>query len=107
MTLIQQIITIGTAVLGTVTTRALPFLVFSSKKPTPKYIRYLGKALPLAVFAMLVIYCLKNVSFLSGTHGIPELLGILLTGAVHVWKRNMFLSILVGTAFYMVLIRLI
>ena len=56
---------------------------------------------------MLVIYCLKNVSFLSGTHGIPELLGILLTGAVHVWKRNMFLSILVGTAFYMVLIRLI
>ena len=105
--MIQQIITIGTAVLGTVTTRELPFLVFSSKKPTPKYIRYLGKALPSAVFAMLVIYCLKNVSFLSGTHGIPELLGILLTGAVHVWKRNMFLSILVGTAFYMVLIRLI
>lgn len=107
MTLIQQIITIGAAVLGTVTTRTLPFLVFSSKKPTPKYIQYLGKALPSAVFAMLVIYCLKNVSFLTGTHGIPELLGILLTGAVHVWKRNMFLSIVVGTAFYMVLIRLI
>ena len=77
MTLIQQIIMIGTAVLGTVTTRALPFLVFSSKKPTPKYIQYLGKALPSAVFAMLVIYCLKNVSLLSAPHGVPEAIAIL------------------------------
>ena len=67
MTIPQQIITIAICVLGTMLTRFLPFLIFSSKKPTPKYIVYLGKALPCAVFGMLVVYCLKNVSILSGT----------------------------------------
>ena len=76
MTISEQIITIVICVLGTMLTRFLPFLVFSSKKPTPKYIVYLGKALPCAVFGMLVVYCLKNVSLLSGTHGIPELIAI-------------------------------
>ena len=60
MTIPQQIITIAICVLGTMLTRFLPFLIFSSKKPTPKYIVYLGKALPCAVFGMLVVYCLKN-----------------------------------------------
>ena len=55
MTLIQQIITIGLCVLGTMTTRFLPFIVFTSKKPAPKYIQYLGKALPAAVFGMLLV----------------------------------------------------
>ena len=73
MTLTQQIITIAMCVLGTMATRFLPFLVFSGKRPTPKYIQYLGKALPSAVFGLLVVYCLKNVSFLSGTRGVPEL----------------------------------
>ena len=107
MTLIQQIITIGLAAAGTMTTRFLPFLVFSPKKPTPKYIRYLGKALPLAVFAMLIVYCLKDVSFLTGTHGIPEAIAIAGTIAVHVWRRNLFLSCVAGTAIYMILIHLI
>ena len=58
MTLSQQIVTIALCVAGTLLTRFLPFLVFSPKKPTPAYVRYLGKALPCAVFAMLVVYCL-------------------------------------------------
>jgi len=65
MTLTEQIITIAICVFGTMLTRFLPFLVFSSKKPTPEYVQYLGKALPCAVFGMLVIYCLKNVSLFS------------------------------------------
>jgi branched-subunit amino acid transport protein AzlD len=71
MTLTEQIITIGLCILGTMMTRFLPFLVFSENRTTPAFIQYIGKFLPSAVFGMLVIYCLKNVSFLSGTHGIP------------------------------------
>ena len=68
MTLTQQIITIAIVVLGTMLTRFLPFLLFPAGKPTPKYVRYLGKVLPPAVFGMLVIYCLKNVSIFTGSH---------------------------------------
>lgn len=103
MTFTQEVITIGLCVLGTMATRFLPFLIFSSQKPTPPLIQYLGKALPSAIFGMLVIYCLKNVSILSGSHGIPELLAIAATVALHLWKRQMLLSIAGGTACFMLL----
>ena len=107
MTFEQKMITIGMVVLGTAITRFLPFLVFPSGKPTPKYIRYLGKVLPSAVFGLLVIYCLRNVSIFSGSHGIPELISILLVIALHVWKRQMLLSIAGGTVCYMLLVQLV
>lgn len=104
MTLTQQIITIGLCVLGTMATRFIPFMIFNENRRTPAFILYLGKFLPSAVFGMLVIYCLKNVEFLQGNHGAPELLAILVTGALHVWKRQMLLSIAGGTIFYMILL---
>ena len=107
MTLTQQIITILMCVLATVLTRALPFLLFSSKKPTPKFVRYHGGALPTAIFAMLVVYCLKNVNILSGSHGIPELIAICAVVGVHLWRKNTLLSILLGTVIYMLLIQLV
>lgn len=106
MTFVEQAITIAMGILGTQITRFLPFLVFSSKKPTPPYIQYLGKALPSAVFAMLVVYCLKDIPFTGPTHALPELVAVALTIATHLWKRNMFLSMAVGTAVYMGMIRL-
>lgn len=107
MTLTQQIVTIAMVVLGTMLTRFLPFLIFPPGKPTPKFILYLGKVLPGAVFGLLVIYCLKNVSILSGTHGIPELISIALTVVLHLWKRQMLLSIAGGTVCYMLLVQLV
>lgn len=107
MTLTQQVMTIAFCVLSTMAMRFLPFLVFSAKKPTPKYIQYLGKALPAAIFGMLVVYCLKNVSFLSGRHGLPELAAIVVVVCLHLWKRQMLLSIAGGTACYMLLVQLI
>lgn len=107
MTISQQIITIILCVAGTLATRFLPFLVFSSKKPTPKYIQYLGKALPSAIFGMLIIYCLKNINIIGGSHGIAELISILVTIILHKWKRQMLLSIAGGTICYMLLIQLI
>ena len=107
MTVYQHILTIALCVLATVMTRFLPFFLFSDKRPTPRYIQYLGKALPAALFSMLVVYCLKNVSILTGSHGLPELLGILVTAALHLWKRQMLLSIAGGTVCYMLLIQFV
>ena len=107
MTLTQQIITIAIVVLGTMLTRFLPFLLFPAGKPTPKYVRYLGKVLPPAVFGMLVIYCLKNVNIFTGSHAIPEMLSIALVVALHLRKRQMLLSIAGGTVCYMLLVQLV
>lgn len=71
----------------------------------PKYVQYLGRALPSAVFGLLVIYCLKNVELFQGSHGIPELLSLAAVTALHLWKRQMLLSIAGGTVLYMVLVQ--
>lgn len=107
MTTIQEIITIGLCALATMTTRFLPFVIFRADKPTPKYMQYLGKALPAAIFGMLVVYCLKNVNVFAQSHGLPELLAIALVVALHLWKRNMLLSIAGGTVCYMLLVQLV
>lgn len=107
MSITQQIITIAMIVLATMLTRFLPFMVFSADKPTPPYVHYLGKVLPGAVFGMLVVYCLKDVSLISGSHGIPELIGIVVVVALHLWKRQMLLSIAGGTVCYMLLVQLV
>ena len=107
MTLTQQIITIGLCVLGTMTTRFLPFMIFNEHRKTPEFVQYLGKYLPSAVFGMLVIYCLKNVSVFHGSHGIPELISILVTGGLHIWKRQMLISIAGGTICYMLLMQFV
>ena len=104
MTITQQLIIISMVVLGTVITRFLPFLVFSGKE-TPKFVKYLGEYLPGAVFAMLVVYCLKGVNILGGSHGIPELISLAIVIALHLWKRQMLLSISAGTVLYMILIQ--
>lgn len=94
-------------VLGTMMTRFLPFLLFPADKPTPKYVQYLGKVLPAAVFGLLVIYCLKDVSVFTGSHGIPELIAIGVVVLLHLWKKQMLLSIAGGTICYMLLVQLV
>lgn len=107
MTVTEQIITIAMVAVGTMLTRFLPFIVFPSDKPTPKFVQYLGKVLPPAIFGLLVIYCLKNADVMSGTHGIPELIAITAVVALHLWKRQMILSVAGGTICYMILIQII
>lgn len=104
MTLLERIITIGMVVLGTMMTRYIPFLIFPSGRTTPRYVQYLGKVLPSAALGLLVVYSVKDVTILSGSHGVPELVSIAAVVLLHIWKRNMLLSIASGTIFYMVLI---
>ncbi len=105
MTVLEQIITIGMVVLGTMMTRFIPFIIFPSGRPTPSYVQYLGKVLPSAALGLLVVYSIKDVEFLSGNYGVPELISIVLVALLHIWKRNMFLSIASGTFAYMFLIQ--
>ena len=88
-------------------TRFLPFLLFPAGKPTPKFVKYLGKVLPAAVFGLLIVYCLKDVSVFAGSHGIPELISIALVVGLHLWKRQMLLSIAGGTICYMLLVQFV
>jgi len=107
MTQTQQLLTVAIVALGTMLTRFLPFIVFPAGKKTPKLIQKLGDLLPGAVFSLLVVYCLKNVNFLSGSHGIPEAIAIVAIAAVHLWKRNTLISIATGTLVYMALVQTI
>lgn len=79
--------------------RFIPFIAF--RKKTPSFILYLGRVLPYAVMAMLVIYCLRN----TGAYFLPEALSCLLVIILHIWKRNTLLSVIAGTALYMFMIQ--
>ena len=103
----HDILLIAVAVLVTMATRLLPFLIFGEKRKTPPIIEYLGKVLPCAIMGMLVVYCLKDVSFLSAPFGLPELIACVVVAVLHVWKRNSLLSIGGGTVCYMLLVQLV
>ena len=103
----HDVLLIAVAVLVTMSTRFLPFLIFGEKRKTPPVIEYLGTVLPCAIMGMLVVYCLKDVSFLRSPFGLPELLACAVVAALHVWKRNSLLSIGGGTVCYMLLVQLV
>ena len=105
MTLTQEMLTVAAVVAGTMVTRFLPFIIFPANKKTPPVITFLGQMLPAAVMGLLVIYCFKDVSFLSGSHGLPELLATAVTVLLQVFVRNMLLTIAGGTIFYMYLVQ--
>lgn len=92
--------------LVTIALRILPFVVFGGKKETPKMIAYLGKVLPPAVMAMLVIYCLKDTSFSAVSGFIPQLIAAAVVVLSYLWKKNSLISIVLGTAVFMIIIRL-
>ena len=105
MTSVQALITILAIAAGTQLTRWLPFWLFPEKKAPPAVVLYLGKVLPPAMMGLLTVYCFKNVTWLSGAHGGPELLASAAVVGLHLWKRNVLFSIAGGTALYMVLVQ--
>ena len=97
------------AVMAVVTflTRALPFLLFGRGNRAPRVVLYLGKYLPPAVIAMLIVYCLRGVSFASASGWAPSLIAAAVVVVLHLWKKNNLLSILGGTVLYMVLVQVV
>ncbi len=93
--------------LVTAALRFLPFVIFGGGRKVPQFVSYLGRVLPYSIMAMLVVYCLKGISFIKAPFGIPELISVVLVVVLHVWKRNTLLSIVGGTVCYMVLVQLV
>ena len=87
--------------------RFLPFLIFGENRITPPLVSYLGQVLPFAIMGMLVVYCLKDVSFTAAPFGIPELISCAVVTLLHIWKRNTLLSIGAGTLCYMLLVQFV
>ena len=88
-------------------TRAIPYLLFGGKKEIPETVVYLGNMLPASIMIILVVYCLRNVDFSAFPFGLAEFLSVVLVIVVQYLKKNSLLSIILGTACYMILIRTI
>lgn len=113
MPILCQVVLIFCAVVATMITHFLPFIVFRSSRHTPRIVTFLGKMLPSSVFALLVIYCLRGTDFTRlltavfwQSDAFAQLASVFATVLIHVWKRNMTWSIVVGTTCYMILTRL-
>ncbi|MEA4922579.1 MAG: AzlD domain-containing protein [Eubacteriaceae bacterium] len=106
MTVLNALITIAVVAVCTFLTRLAPFALFGRKDP-PDSVMYLGKVLPAAVIAVLVVYCLRNISFYHAADWMPMFIAIVITAALHIWKKNNLLSIGGGTVCYMVMVQAI
>mgnify|MGYP002738429108 FL=1 len=54
---------------------------------------------------MLVVYALKDTVILAYPHGLPELISVVATTIVHLWRRSMMLSIGGGSVLYLILVQ--
>ncbi len=103
----QLIVFFAMVTLGTVLTRTLPFLLFPEKREIPRYVKYLADVLPFTIIGMLVVYCLKDISFTQSPHAIPEAISIAVIAVLHIWKKNTLLSIGGGALLYMLFVQVV
>lgn len=104
---IQSLIIVLALVISTFLTRFLPFLLFRKTVKKGSFLEFLSDTLPYASIGFLVVYCLKEVSFISGTYGFPEMISIIFIILIHYNFENVLLSIGLGTAIYMLLIQIV
>ena len=104
---IQSLIIVCMVALATQITRCTPVLVFSGGRRLPRVVEDLGCLLPPAMMGLLVVYSLRNTDLFTGSHGLPEAIAVAVTAGLHLWRRSTLLSILAGTAVYMLLVQLV
>lgn len=97
-------IIIGIIAIMTGISRGLPYVVFGNRE-LPEIVNYLGNVLPASIMAILVIYCVRNTEFCTYPYGMAEIISLLLVVIIQIWKKSSFLSIVIGTVCYMILIR--
>lgn len=107
MTTLQAVVTVAIIAVGTLITRALPFLAYPASRPTPRAVVYLGRVLPFAITAMLIVYCLKDVTPFAAPYGLPELLAIFVVALLFLVFKNSLVAIAAGTVVYMLLVQLV
>ena len=107
MTDIHAMLIILVIGLATLLTRILPVLIFGRGEKVPGYIVYLGKVVPYTAMGLLIVYCLRDVSFLEGSHGLPEIIALAVVSISYIWKKNAILSVVIGTVLYMFLLQMV
>ena len=107
LTTLQTLAIILAVAAGTQLTRWLPFWLFPENRQPPAAIVYLGRVLPPAMMGLLVVYCLKEVSITVSPFGLPEAIAVAAVAGLHLWRKNMLLSIAGGTVVYMVLVQFV
>lgn len=100
----NSVLIVAVAAAATFLTRVIPFAAFGKRK-IPQTVDYLGRILPPAIIATLVVYCLRNVDFISGYHGAAEIIAVAVICVLHLWRRNTLLSVGGGTVVYMILVQ--
>lgn len=103
---LQTALILGTIALVTAFTRVLPYALFGGRRALPEMVRYLGQVLPCAIMVILVVYCLRNLQLGAYPHGLPALISAALVAGLQLWRKNALVSIVAGTACYMLLLRL-
>lgn len=93
--------------LVTIVLRVGPALIFPPDKPTPDILVYLGKVMPIAVIAMLIVFCFRNINLTEYPYGLAEIIAGGVTAGSYLWKRSTLISILLGTVTYMILIQFV
>lgn len=107
MTPLQTVVVVAIMALAIFGTRTLAFVAFPANRPTPRFVVYLGRVLPFAITAMLIVYCLKEVQVTAPPYGLPELIAILVVAGLFLLFKNSLLAIAAGTILYMVLVQLV
>lgn len=102
----NMIIMILVAVVCTFFWRVLPFALLGGEKKLPKKVRYLGRILPPAIMAVLIVYCLRDVPTAFLDTGLAKIIAVAVVAVTYLWKNNTFISIILGTASYMFLLQL-
>lgn len=105
MSTLEMVVMVAAGALATQVTRWVAFIAFPSEEKTPKVVTYLGKVLPATMWGLLIVYCFRTAAPLEGYHMAPELIATAVVVGLHVWKKNMSLSMIGGTLVYMLLIR--
>ena len=101
----QLLLLLGVVALTTILIRVLPFILFPEKRKIPKYIHYLSNVLPYTIIGMLVVYCLKDISFTIHPYALPEIISIAVITILHLWRKNTLLSIGIGSVLYIILLQ--
>ena len=107
LTTLEVLVVLFALVFGTLLTRLLAFVLFPENRRQPQVISFLSLTIPAAMMGLLVVFCLKSTTVLSYPYGLPELISVALIVALHLWRRNVLLSIAVGTLMYMFLVQVV
>ena len=92
---------IGVGFLVNYSLRALPFLLFSGRnRELPPWVDRLGKVISPIIIGCLIVYSYSGSAWRTPW---PYLAGVV-TVALQVWRKNPLVSIVAGTAVYMLLV---